>query len=62
LFGTFIGTGSRFGVFSGYVLAAMLMTGAAAIEWRWGVTAERKPLEAVCRPLTLVDESSSEAP
>ncbi len=55
LFGTLIGTGSRALVFSGYALAAMLMIGAAAIEWAWGVAAERKPLEAVSRPLTLVD-------
>ena len=55
LFGTLIGTGSRALVFSGYALAAMLMIGAAAIEWAWGVAAERKSLEAVCRPLTLVD-------
>ena len=55
LFGTLIGTGSRALVFGGYALAAMLMIGAAAIEWAWGVAAERKPLEAVSRPLTLVD-------
>jgi predicted Kef-type K+ transport protein len=55
LFGTLIGTGSRALVFSGYALAAVLMIGAAAIEWAWGVAAERKSLEAVCRPLTLVD-------
>ena len=47
LFGTLIGTGSRAMVFGGYALAAMLMIGAAAIEWAWGVAAERKSLEAV---------------
>lgn len=62
LFGTLIGTGSRAALFSGYALAASLMIGAAAIEWLWGVAAERKPLEAVCQPLTLVEEGFSEAP
>lgn len=62
LFGTIIGTGSRSGVFGGYALGAMLMIGAAAIEWRWGIAAEGRPLEAVCRPLTYIDESPSEAP
>jgi hypothetical protein len=28
---------------------------AAAVEMRFGVAAERKPLEAVSRPLSLVD-------
>jgi hypothetical protein len=28
---------------------------AAAIEWRWGIAAERKPLEMVARPLAFVD-------
>jgi MFS family permease len=56
LFGTLIGTGSRLGVFSGYALASALMIGAAFVESRWGVSAERKPLEEVCTPLTFVDE------
>ncbi len=55
LFGTLIGTGSRAMVFAGYVLAALLMIGAAAVEWAWGVAAERKPLEAISRPLSRVD-------
>jgi hypothetical protein len=25
------------------------------VQWRWGVAAERKPLEAVARPLALLD-------
>ncbi len=62
LFGTLIGTGSRVGVFDGYALGATLMIAAAAVEWLWGVAAERKPLEAVCRPLTFVDEESSKVP
>ncbi len=55
LFGTLIGTGLRSDVFAGYALGAALMIGAAFIEWRWGVAAERKPLEAVARPLTFVE-------
>ncbi len=56
LFGTLIGTGSRLGVFSGYALGSVLMIGAAFAESRWGVAAERKSLEEVCRPLTFVDD------
>jgi MFS family permease len=54
LFGTLIGTGLRSGVFDGYATGAALMIGAAIFEWRWGVAAERKPLESVCRPLTFL--------
>jgi hypothetical protein len=25
------------------------------VEWKWGVAAERQPLEAVARPLAAVD-------
>jgi hypothetical protein len=42
-------------VFGGYVLGAVLMLVAAVIAARWGVAAERKPLESVCRPLAAVD-------
>ncbi len=55
LFGTLIGTGSRLGVFEGYAIGATLMLAAAALEWRFGVDAERKPLEQVAAPLSLVD-------
>lgn len=55
LFATLIETGLRAGVFDGYLLGAALMIAAAGIEWRWGVEAERKPLETVARPLTFVD-------
>jgi hypothetical protein len=27
---------------------------AGAVAWRWGVAAERKPLEMVARPLTFI--------
>jgi MFS family permease len=55
LFGVLIDTGSRMSVFGGYLLGAVLMVGASAVVWRWGVAAERKPLEHVARPLTYVD-------
>jgi MFS family permease len=55
LFGTLISTGSRGSVAVGYVLGAILMVFAAAAEARWGVAAERQPLEAVSRPLAFVD-------
>jgi hypothetical protein len=32
------------------------MIAAALIEWRWGIAAERKPLEAVSRPLGSIVE------
>ena len=55
LLGMLISTGSRPGVASGYVLGAVLMILAALVEARWGVAAERKPLETVSRPLAFVD-------
>jgi MFS family permease len=55
LLGMLIETGSRFSVFGGYLLGAALMIAAAVIAARWGVAAERKPLEAVSRPLALAD-------
>ena len=41
--------------FAGYLLGAGLMIAGGCIAWLWGVDAERKPLEAVARPLTFVD-------
>jgi MFS family permease len=55
LFGALIDTGSRTSVFGGYLLGAALMIAAGGVAWRWGVAAERKPLEAVARPLTFID-------
>jgi MFS family permease len=55
LFGALIETGSRPGVFAGYAVGAALMITAAAIEWRFGIAAERRPLETVARPLAFVD-------
>jgi MFS family permease len=55
LFGVLIDSGSRASVFAGYLLGALLMIAAAVVAWRWGVAAERKPLESVARPLAFVD-------
>lgn len=55
LFGVLIDTGSRTSVFGGYLLGALLMALAAGVMWRWGVAAERKPLETVTRPLAAID-------
>jgi MFS family permease len=55
LFGALIDTGSRASVFGGYLLGAVLMVAAGIIAARFGVAAERKPLEAVARPLATVD-------
>jgi hypothetical protein len=42
-------------VFAGYLIGAVLMLIAAAIAARWGVAAERKPLEHVAKPLASAD-------
>ncbi len=55
LFGALIASGSRASVFVGYLLGAALMLAAAVVEWAWGIAAERRPLEAVARPLAFVD-------
>jgi MFS family permease len=55
LLGSLIDTGSRWSVFGGYLLGSVLMLAAALIAGRWGVAAERKPLEAVARPLATAD-------
>ena len=55
LFGVLIETGSRASVFGGYLTGAALMVLAGCVAWRWGVDAERKPLESVARPLTFLD-------
>ena len=55
LFGALIDTGSRMSLFGGYLLGAALMIAAAAIMWRFGVEARRKPLEQVARPLAFTD-------
>jgi MFS family permease len=55
LLGALIDTGSRPSVAAGYYLGAALMIAAALVEWRWGIAAERRPLEQICRPLTYID-------
>ncbi len=55
LFGALIDTGSRDSVFAGYLLGSGLMIAAAAIGWRYGIAAERRPLESVARPLAFVE-------
>lgn len=55
IFGALIDTGSRSSLAAGYIAGAALMLGAALVQWRWGVAAERRSLESVCRPLAAVD-------
>jgi MFS family permease len=55
LFGMLIDTGSRVRLALGYLLGAAFMLAAAVVAARFGVAAERKPLEAVARPLSAVD-------
>ena len=55
VFGLLIDTGSRWSVFGGYLFGAALMLAAAVVAFRYAVPAERKPLEAVCRPLAAID-------
>jgi MFS family permease len=55
LFGALIASGSRGSVFAGYLLGAALMIAAAGVEWVWGVAAEGRPLEAIARPLAVID-------
>jgi MFS family permease len=55
LFGALIDGGSRWSVFVGYLLGAVLMLAAALIAACWGVAAERKSLESISRPLATAD-------
>jgi MFS family permease len=55
LLGVLINTGSRGSVAIGYLIGALLMIAAAAVEAVWGVAAEGKPLESVARPLSFVE-------
>jgi len=55
IFGALIDSGSRPSVFAGYLFASVLMLVAAMVAWRWGVAAERKPLESVARPLAYTE-------
>ncbi len=55
LFGHLIQSGSRDNVFDGYLFASVMMLGGAIVHWRWGVAAERRPLEDIARPLSFLD-------
>jgi MFS family permease len=44
--------GSRANLTTGYIVLSIAMISAALVELRWGIDAERKPLEAVAPPLT----------
>ncbi|WP_027553361.1 MFS transporter [Bradyrhizobium sp. Cp5.3] len=55
LFGALIDTGSRTSVFAGYLLGSVLMIAAAIVAWRYAVSAERKPLEQIARPLAFME-------
>jgi MFS family permease len=55
LFGALIDSGSRWSVFGGYLLGAVLMLAAALVAARWSVAAERKSLESISRPLAAAD-------
>jgi MFS family permease len=56
VFGALIDTGERSQILWGYLLGGGLMLLAAAVELALGVAAERKPLEEVARPLSLLDD------
>jgi MFS family permease len=55
VFGALIGTGSRTNVFLGYLFGAALMILGGLVQARWGIAAERRPLEDVARPLSAAD-------
>jgi MFS family permease len=55
LFGALVESGNRTSIFAGYLFGSALMLAAAVVAWLWGVAAERKPLEAVARPLAFRD-------
>jgi hypothetical protein len=47
-------------LFWGYIAASVLMVAAAGVEWRLGVAAERKPLETISSPLSIVPAESGD--
>lgn len=55
LLGALIESGSRASVFAGYLIGAVLMLTAAGVAARFGIAAERKPLEHVAKPLSAAD-------
>ena len=55
VFGALIGTGSRWSIFGGYLVAALLMLAAAGVAARFGVDAEGRSLEDVSAPLSAAE-------
>ena len=55
VFGVLIGSGERSSIAWGYGFGACLMLVTAAIQWRWGLAAERRSLEDVAAPLSRAD-------
>jgi MFS family permease len=55
LFGLLIGSGQRDAIAWGYYGGGALMLLAAAVVARWGVAAERRPLEDIAAPLSRQD-------
>jgi MFS family permease len=53
LFGVLIESGSRAALMWGYLIAAVLMLAASAVEAAIGVDAERRALEDVAAPLSM---------
>ncbi|HEX3699540.1 MAG TPA: MFS transporter [Phenylobacterium sp.] len=56
LFGALIDTGQRGQIFKGYLLGGGLMLVAAVVQLVLGVSAERKSLESVAPPLSMIGE------
>ena len=56
LFGALIQSGKPIQVFYGDLLGALLMAAAGIVEIIWGVSAERKSLESIAKPLSAVEE------
>jgi MFS family permease len=52
LFGYLVGSGVIVAVAGGYAVASVLMLIAAAAELKFGIDAERRPLESIAQPLS----------
>ncbi|MGI4859784.1 MAG: MFS transporter, partial [Janthinobacterium lividum] len=57
LFGWLIDSHRRGNVYAGYLFGSVLMIGAAAVHWRWGIAAEGRSLESVAAPLSSSDDA-----
>jgi MFS family permease len=60
LFGHLIETASRGNVYIGYGIGAVLMILAGCVQARWGVASERRSLESVAAPLSMVSDIKNE--